>query len=90
MAFGCGVQIHDNRAGYNHVRMYASAVGVCGYCIADDGLTSKAAASVGDRGIPMPTPAGDTCLNDAATGRPSTGRASRTNCHAFIASSRLM
>lgn len=36
------------------------------------------------------SPAGETCLNDAAAGLPSSASTVRTRCQAFSASSRLM
>ena len=52
--------------------------------------TSYAAASSAESGTATAAPAGDTCLKDAAAGSPVAARSSRTSCHAFAASRKLM
>ena len=42
------------------------------------------------RGLPTAAPAGDTCLKDAAAGRPVAAFNSFTSCQEFSASSRLI
>mmetsp|Transcript_19441 Transcript_19441/g.58199 ORF Transcript_19441/g.58199 Transcript_19441/m.58199 type:complete len:269 (+) Transcript_19441:568-1374(+) len=66
-------------------RTYAAATGVSSLS-----ATAYTVFSSSESSTPMAAPAGLTCLNDAAAGLPVAWASSRTSCHAFTASSRLM
>ena len=68
-------------------RAYATASGLR-RCFKS--LTMQRRASLSLRGTATAAPAGLTCLNDVAAGRPSTCFNSDTNCQPLSASSRLM